>query len=171
MLQIKYNLEKMNKKYFSILFSILCFFCSCNPAEGLPAMSNTIQESQERGVFICEYEPLRNPIIINDTIRIEVDRCWLEKHWIYPKNPAKTIVRNGYQMIFFSKNEIGNGYPFNWTIGIDFKRNFRSCGQKCLMTDFDTIPNSYEEWDVQLGNDLFEKGRHLLIGKVKLIRR
>jgi hypothetical protein len=158
----------MNKILYSVVLIVCLFQLNCNPANGLPGMSNSIKEARNRNVFISEYQPLRNPIVINDTLKLSVENCWVENHWIYPKNPNKTTIRDGYQLIVILKNKIEDDYPFKWTIGTSFKRNFRSCGSHCLISDFDSIPKISEEWSVQIGNDLYEGGMHEIIGRFLL---
>lgn len=141
-------------------------------------MSETIKESKEKGVFVSEYEPGNKSISINDTLKLVVDVAWLERKWAYNSNPATIINTNGYQLIVHTKNKVNEDYTFTcedytftWTIGTSFKRNFRSCGNNCLMTEFDSLPNIIESWNIQEGRDLYEGATHKIIGELTLYKK
>jgi len=148
----------------SIIFSSI----GCNTWENHVGMSENIEESLRRNVFICEYIPLKNPVIINDSIKIAVKSAWLEKQWMHIKDYNSTKTIDGYQLIIMTEEKIKEGYDKIWTIGVDFEKNIRTCGLDCLITDFDSIPTSeVEEWDVQQGWKL-NKGKKKIIGKFSL---
>ena len=135
-------------------------------------MCNDIAESQKRKVFIQEYQALSNPIIISDTIILNVSVAWIERKWMYPRNYNETFPIEGFQLIILTKNEIKEGYNQRWTIGIDADRYIRLCGKKCLITDFDSLPmNEKETWKVQAGWKLNPEAEKKIIGEFTLIKK
>jgi hypothetical protein len=60
----------------SKLLILLCLFFiySCGNLSGHLGASKTIEDSKERGVFVVEYKPLSNPVIISDSIRFKVKK-------------------------------------------------------------------------------------------------
>lgn len=144
---------------------------SCNLSEGRPGMSESIEESKKREVYICEFTTYKNPIIINDTLKVRLTVAWLEKRWAYDSNPNNSIIINGYQLIVLTKEELDENFTFTWSIGIDPKRYFRSCGYNCMMTDFDSLPKVVETWKIQEGRAKYEGATHKIIGEFSLYKK
>lgn len=136
-------------------------------------MSQTMEESKERGVFICEYTTPQNPFRINDSIQLHLKDCWLEKHWEHRKDSEKgTRVIAGYSLIMEVAEEDILGYNKGWTISDDsVVRYFRKCGIECLMTDFDSLPQSREIWSVRSGKARLEIAKNPIIGELILIKK
>ncbi len=153
-------------RYLVFIFTIL----ACQDLRGKPGMSENINESKKRGVFINEYQSNKN-LIINETFKMNVVRAWLEKKWAYNSNPNHTIVVDGYQLIVHTTERLDENYSFTWTIGTDFKRNFRSCGYRCIITDFDSLPNKHETWKVQRGRSLYNSASNIVIGEFTLNKK
>jgi hypothetical protein len=86
-------INKIKKKYFYIIPYVM-FFLGCHFSDGFLSASQSIEESKINGVFISEYRPLTNPLIINDTLSIRIKEVWIEKKWINTneKNKAFPIV-------------------------------------------------------------------------------
>lgn len=147
------------------------FFMSCNSLQGKPGISESIKESQTRGVFLNEYQSTKNIIKINDTLKISIDIAWLEKKWAYSTSPNNTAIITGYQLIVHTTEKLDENYSFSWTIGTSFERNFRNCGYKCLVTEFDSLPNERENWKIQQGRDLYNGAIHTIIGDLELHRK
>lgn len=153
------------------MFSFPLYF-GCNDSKGQDGISSDIRESKKRGVYICEYEPPKNPFIINDSMKIHVKSAWLEKTWKYPSNPNETVILKKYQLIVISdpKDLVGNTEA--WTIGIDYDRNFYGCGSECMITEFKELPTKeIEVWKVQQGYYLNNEDEHKIIGEFKLIKK
>jgi hypothetical protein len=58
--------------------------------EGVSGTSNSLEESKQRKMYVSKYEVIPNPIIINDSIKLEVKDCWVEKNWFYGSNYNET---------------------------------------------------------------------------------
>ena len=59
----------MSSICFNLLVSFLLIpFVSCNTWQDHGGISNSLEESKERGGFVCEYDAKHNCIKINDTI-------------------------------------------------------------------------------------------------------
>lgn len=153
--------------YFVFVFYVV----ACNSSEGKPGMSESIKESKKREVYICEYEPVNRFIIISDTIKVTVDVVWVERKWVYSSNENNTIILKGYQLIIHTIDKLDENYSFSWTIGTDFKRNFRVCGYSCIMTDFDSLPKNMEKWKIQRGRSLYDGAAHKIVGELILKRK
>lgn len=162
----------MIKRVFVFLgFGALTILYSCNPLRGHVGMSNSINESKSRGVFVSEYEPESNPIRINDSLVFQVDQAWLEKNWKYSDN-NKSIVIDGYQLIIRLVNTVPEGFDQTWTIGVEFKRHIRTCGKRCLITDFDVLPsNNMESWPIQRGWKLTNDLDKEVIGQIRFNKK
>jgi hypothetical protein len=163
----------MNKITAMINLLILLFsFSSCNDWQNRPGVSENIDESKKRGVFICEYQANPNPIKINDSLIFDVHHAWLEKKWRYLESFDETDLLDGYQLIIETNNEIPKNLGRAWTIGVDVKRYVRLCGKKCLITDFENLPVSGREvWKVQSGRNLNEGEDKTIIGEFILHKR
>lgn len=132
--------------------------------------SENIQESKKKGVFICEYVPLKNPYKINDSISINVKSAWLEHHWLYSglfSQNAK-IEKKGLQLIIITDEKSLHGYLKSWLIGVDFEKNIRSASKNALITDFSYLPPDTIEWKVQNGQELSDSFPKTIIGKFAL---
>src|SRR5687768_6933762 len=116
-------------------FLLICFI-SCNPSAGFRGASSSIAESKRRNVFVSEYKPISNPYWINDTIKIHVLNAWVKKTWAYGSGIGQTIKLDDYQMIIVTGEADLEGYSYQWFIGVDAHRSFRTCGYACLMSDF-----------------------------------
>ena len=150
---------------------LLVYIIACNPSEGRPGMSESIEESKKREVYVCDYKSPKNPLIINDTLKIEVTEAWVEKKWAYDSNPNDAIILNGYQLIVHTADKLDEDFTFSWRIGVDFNRYFRSCGYSCMMTDFDSLPKIVENWEIQQGRDLYKGASHRIIGQFALQKK
>ena len=119
----------------------LCFI-GCHAQDGFLASSSTIKDSKEKGVFIKEYYPSVNPIIVNDTIKFEITEAWLEKVWMYTGRFNKPSVKSGYQIRINTSDELPKRFDFAWSIGADYGGLYlRSCNKDCLVGDFKEIPS------------------------------
>ncbi|MFZ4398542.1 MAG: hypothetical protein ACOYO1_00795 [Bacteroidales bacterium] len=141
----------------------------CDTLTGHKGVSNSADESKSRSVYISEYHTLTNPVILNDTLVLNVDRIWLEKRWFYGKKKS-TIISDGYQLILTLKKNIQKDYSFSWTIGVDGDAYFRNCSKNSLMTDFDRFPSDTLVWVVQTGDKLKDNFNPTIIKKFVLVR-
>lgn len=136
-------------------------------------MSGSIEESKEIGVFVSEYKPLKNPVIINDSLNFRIVACWLEKHWSQT-SMNDHVELDGYQLVIHvEKKEQLKGFLKKWNIGSYYKRSFRSCGPTGIMTDFDSLPNKIEKWDIKKGFRLSESDSTIqkdIIGEFCLVK-
>lgn len=156
--------------YFNFLSIIILLLLSCSSLVGKPGISETIEESKRKGVFICKYESDNDSIFANDSLKILIDVAWLERKWAYSGSINEIIMISGYQLIIRTVNEIDDDYAFTWTIGLSFDRNFRTCNSNCLVTDFDVLPKEVEKWEIQQGRDLYTGSSHRIIGRLDLIK-
>lgn len=159
----------MNK----LLFYFLClpFFYGCEDISGHLGASKTIDDSKERKVFINEYKPLTNFIIVNDSIKFGVGKVWLENCWRYAHDASKSDKIEGYQMILISNENDLSGFTIKWTIGIDSKKYWRFCSSNNIMTDFDELPRDTIIWQIQKGNHLDSVSLKEIIGEFKLVKK
>lgn len=155
------------------VFVMICIFLlpGCNTWQGHNGMSEDIEESKRRGVFVSEYYSELNPYVINDSLRLNVKTAWLEKRWKYPSNPSETVIWEGYQLIIHVDKENLRNYAKTWLIGLDFNLNLRSCGYSCLMMDCDTIPLDRITWKVQQGRRLDSLITKNIIGEFSLVKK
>jgi len=154
-------------KKIAFLLLVVCMSC-VNSLTGHRGVSNNINESKKRKVFIKELCAPSNPYVINDTLKIKIRCAWLEQQWAYPTNLDETILSENYQLIIESDESV-KGIPTSWQIGNSFVESFRSCGDKSIMTDIKDLPKSDTlTWDVTLGRK-YDKSR--IIGKFILIAK
>jgi len=78
--------------------------------EGQEGISDSIKESKERGVFIKEYKPKSTPIIINDTLRIEIREAWLEYGFWYTIFKNQNIINKNTAQMRVTVNPKGMKY-------------------------------------------------------------
>lgn len=98
----------MKKRYWVILLfilSALIFFATIlltplkfyNPIlGGSPGWSKSISESQNRQVFVDQYYPNTNPVILNDTLKLTVSEAWLERMWVYEDYSNQSFALSDY---------------------------------------------------------------------------
>jgi hypothetical protein len=165
------KLEK-DKHMKYIIYLILLIIVSCGDY-GHRSMSRSIEESKERNVFIAEYKPVSNPVIINDTLKLDIIACWLEKQWSQISyNDFMEI--DGYQLTLeVAEKKQLKRYSYDWVIGTHYKGLFRPCSRTAIMTDFDSLPNNVLNYDVFIGEDnILERDSALQnrkIGKLTLV--
>ena len=154
-------------KKIAYLLLVVCTSCF-NTLTGHRGVSNNINESKKRNVFIEELFAPSNPYIINDTLKINIRTAWLEKKWAYDTNPNETILSENYQLIIESDKSV-KGIKRTWQIGNSLVESFRSCGNKSIMTDIKDLPTSDSLiWNITLGRryDSSKKiGKFILIVK------
>lgn len=150
-----------NKNVITIYFTIVAILfvtIRCNTLKGHNGISNNINESKERRVFVHEYHVLTNPYPINDTLKINVKKAWLEKKWKYDDNYNSEVVISGYQLIVEVNEEDIVGIDFDWTIGVSGDKYFRKCSKNSIVSDFISLPKSKEiVYKVQSGRNLTGK--------------
>jgi len=80
------KLKLIGNLYPGILVLII-FLYSCDrfPHAGTRQISETIEESKAKGVFIAEYRHPLNSYPINDSLSVSCKRAWIEKYWYYNK--------------------------------------------------------------------------------------
>ena len=141
-------------------------------SQGHGGVSTNIKESKYRKIFIAEYEVKPNPYIINDTLNMKVLNAWIEKQWAYGKSPNETIIDNKtYQLVILVSSDNLKNYGYAWTIGIDGNRYIRTCGNNCLISDFNQPPKDLEEWKVQDGWKLDSLSTKTIIGTFKIYKK
>jgi len=166
----------MKKQLNSMILNFIAFFLisfySCGDFQNQPGVSDDIKDSRRRGVYICEYIADPNPIKVNDTLVFDVKMAWLERRWKYLENYDDTSPMDGYQLVILTENAIHKGFDKTWTIGIDFKRHIRPCGDKCLMTEFENLPISNKEiWKLQAGRRLNPEAEKIILGDFTLYKK
>ncbi len=139
--------------------------------KGHTAASQTENESKDRGVFLCEYIPLSNPYKINDTIVLHIKNVWIEKHWRYGSRWNDTYTYDGYQLIIETEEKDLIGYDWNWYIGVNTNAYIRECGKKCLISDFEKIPDDTLKWQVQNKRNLIDSRPKIIIGEFILRKK
>jgi len=77
---------------------IIFILFGCNTYEGKTGISQSVEDSKNRKVFINEF--LRDTLIgINDTFQLSIKRGWVEHKWQYEFNYQKSKKRYGEQLI------------------------------------------------------------------------
>jgi hypothetical protein len=155
-----------------IPFYILIFLCGCGHAVGHSGACGSIESSKSRGVFVQEYSVNPNPYKINDTLKITVKEAWIEKKWVYSRDPNEIIMKDGFQLCVKSSENDLEGIDFTWTIGISGDKYVRASGKSSLISDFNEIPiEDTIEFEVQQGSNLSEIGSKRIIGTLKLFKK
>lgn len=158
--------------YISVIIVILNLCYSCSDFQNYRGVSENIEDSKRRGVYICGYEGRPNPIRINDSLIFDIKEAWLERQWKYPENYKNTEPIEGYQLMVLINNEIYKDISRNWSIGVDFERYIRPCGKNCLITDFPKLPISNKEiWQIQAGRYLNAESKKVILGEFILYRK
>jgi hypothetical protein len=156
------------KKIVSFLY--VSFVISACSNEDYVGMSNSIKESKDKKIFVCEYS---SELQIPDSLKFEATEIWLEKCWKYKAYDNNIRIRDDFQLIILTKDDICNktNYSLSWHIGTEFKDLFRSCGRNCFMLDLDSIPPDSKNWNIHLGADKYDKRAANIIGNLKLNRK
>lgn len=145
-------------------------FNSCYTLQGHRGASENIRESKEKGVFVCEYKTIENPVIINDTLKIYVKEAWIEKQWQYAKKKGEIVSYDEYQIRINSKEEDLKGIDFDWTIGVESDLYLRASGKNSLIGDFKHMPNNMLVYPVQKG-EAFIGNIPVIIGEFTLVKK
>ena len=154
----------------SIILSLILTLFGCENGAGFPQASNNIKEAKARGVFICEYKGLTNPVKINDSLKITIKEAWIEQHWTYSQNSGQTIAIDGYQICINSVESDLKNVDFDWTIGINGDFYLRSSGKNSLIGDFINMPEGDTlTYLVQKGDNLSDVSNKIIIGKFEII--
>lgn len=159
--------------FYKLLFCALIISCEtfCSP-QGHGGVSENLNESRKRNVFVAEYEVNPNPYFINDSLQIYVTNAWLENQWSFGKSEDKIIIiENEFQLVIEVKSGSLRNYGLQWRIGISGDRYIRSCGKNCLISDFTELPRDVEEWKVQSGSDLDSLSHKNIIGTFKIRKK
>lgn len=94
----------------------------------------TLQHPKKNGAFVAEYQPITNPIIINDSLKITIEEAWIEHYWVYCDTPGGVfLVSDVYHFCINTKKEDLNGFEKDWSIGIDFDKNMRGSSEESLI--------------------------------------
>jgi len=134
-------------------------------------VSDTIADSKDKGIFICEYKPLTNPLKINDTIKLDIEEAWLESQWRYSKENGM-YVSDDYQLCINVKPEKHlEDLGFGWSIGIDFELNMRTSSKTSLISDFKALPVDTIRYKVQKGSELSDNYEKIIIGEFVVIKK
>lgn len=143
---------------------------------GNRGISNNINESKERGVFLAEYTVNQNPYIINDSLKIDIEEAWLEASWSYGSKFSETIRKDKFRICIkvappFSLKE----YDETWTIGDGYGGYFGQVSKKYdfLVRPFIDVPRKVEVFPVFKGSswELRESEKKEIIGKLELIEK
>jgi hypothetical protein len=156
-------------KKIIIFLNISLVLCACSNDEYV-GMSNSIKESKDKKVFVCKYS---SELQIPDSLKFETTEIWLEKCWKSKPYDNNIRIRDDYQLIILTKDDICNktNYSISWHIGTEFKDLFRSCGRSCFMLDLDSVPPNTKNWKIHLGSDKYDKRAINIIGNLKLTRK
>lgn len=155
------------------VLAIITLFISCETPAGHSGISNNIQESKRRGVFISEYTIQLNPYKINDSLDITIEEAWLEKQWAYGKHEDETKLypTEEYQLCINSTEKDVKKYLYlDFTIGVESDKYMRSSSKESLVGDFKNLPGDTIKYEVQRGNDLREGSKKNVIGNLILVK-
>jgi hypothetical protein len=142
----------------NIAFLVLLLFSRCESPSGHPGVSDDINDSKKRDVFIKEYRTIKNPYVINDTLQLYVKEAWLEKKWFNGNKREQTIIINdndSYQLCINSTKESLSKYnAIDWIIGLDFHNSLRLSSNSSLISDFKYFPKDTIQLIVYKGDNL-----------------
>ncbi len=164
------QISKTFKKRTDVALLFSLFLVSCGTPHGRQ-VSGSIADSKEKGIFICEYIPMTNPLKINDTIKLEIDEAWLESQWQYSPKYGM-YVSDDYQLCISVKPEKHlEDLNLGWSIGIDFALNMRLSSNTSLISDFKTMPPDTIRYKVQKGSELSDNYEKIIIGEFVVIKK
>lgn len=116
------------------LILILLSLLSCVDTN-LKQTSNDIDDAKNKGVFKQEYKALINPIIENDSVKIEVKSAWIESGWYYDDRFGRTIRPNEDLYLRINlKDTLPNYYGVNWLIIYNLDDFIRSAGCTAMIS-------------------------------------
>lgn len=166
--QINYSF--VSRGLFSSLIIVL-LFVMCNTLSGHRGVSNSMEESIDRELFISEYY-LDSSISDLGFLPLQIKNAWLEKQWFYGSNSRYALpMDSAYQIILELEDESNlDGYGAEWCIGLDGDRYFRKCDHKSLITDLDQLPGQQEKWIIQKGVKLDPESKKDTLGVIALQR-
>ena len=163
----------MRKNVFLSISTIMItiMLVSCDTLSGHRGLSENISESKERGVFVAEYKPPSNPVIINDTTKITITDAWLERQWAYDKKGKAIIFNDELFQLCVNTREADIQYlGETWSIGVDFNQSIRKSGEASLIGDFSKLPLDTIIYKVQDGTELSKNYKKVIIGNFVLIK-
>lgn len=161
----------INRSKLFVLVIFIFSIYSCNTLTGHRGISENIEDSEKNKLFISEYRSNKETININDTTEIKFKSIWLEHQWAYSKEGEAIIIPDLYQLILETEKTNLKGCGRQWTIGIDFDKNMRKCGENCLIADMKVVPNDTDRWQIQQGSILISKETKDIIGEFLLIKK
>ncbi len=131
------------KFYFFPLILILLISCVDT---NLRQTSESIDDAKKKGVFEQEYRPLINPIIKNDSTKMEVSSAWIEAGWYYDDKYGRTTRDSGERHLRIKlKDTVSIYYGVYWQIGRGYNNDYiRTAGTFDLITD---LKKEYEIGD------------------------
>lgn len=164
------QISRTCKRSVNIVLLFSFFLFSCDTRHGRQ-VSDTISDSKDKGIFICEYKPLTNPLKINDTIKLDIEEAWLESQWRYSKENG-IYVSDDYQLCINIKPEKHiEDLGLSWSIGIDFVLNMRTSSETSLISDFKALPADTIRYKVQKGSELSDNYEKIIIGEFVIIKK
>jgi hypothetical protein len=146
---------------------------ACGSPKGRPGVSDDIEDSKNRGVFIAEYKTLTNPYKINDTLQLTINEAWIETKWIHTSDPkGASSLGDSYQLCINTiKHDLKN-LTITWYIGISAERYLRLSSNNSLMGDLKTLEKADTLiYPVQNGANLSNNSYKDIIGKLVLIKK
>lgn len=128
-----------------LVYLVLILLVSCVDTN-LRQTSRSLEDAKEKGVFKQQYRPLSNPIVDNDSIRVEVESAWVESVWYYDDIWGRTIRPSGEECLRIKlKDTLSVYYGIRWEIAKKYEENIRPAGRFDMIatligyTDNDTI--------------------------------
>lgn len=163
---------------FSILFSVNAILPSISNffsfdivhgADHLYSFSRTREESIERGVFVCDLRLPQNPLILNDSMSIKIEKAWIEKTWRRDYWFWTTIAGNGDYNITIIAPEVKG----NWLIKKNSSNGFGRDVLGYLDGEFSGYVRNLQESDTLtyyvLVRDEFNFADENIIGEIKFV--
>ncbi|MCB9047356.1 MAG: hypothetical protein H6550_14575 [Chitinophagales bacterium] len=94
----------------SILLFVSCGIECIVRKTGLNKVSLSIDDSKDKGVFVCELRPNKTSFILDSSNSFDLDKVWMEHIWTYDcvNGFAELKVKEYTQLVFSIKNEIGD---------------------------------------------------------------
>lgn len=160
--------------FIFFILSTLIISCDFFARNGGLGVSQSIEDSKKRMVFVQKYKALQNPIRINDTLEIHIHAAWLEHSWRYSGYASKEAAiekDSSYQLIVIADNNDLKGYNENWLISSNPDSTFHSGYDASIHTSLTDFPSTDTiSWKVQSGNILGPANPKIIIGKFSLVK-
>lgn len=162
---------------FSILFlSIIGWKIYYRDCERWHGVSVSKDNSKMDGFYIASLIPTENPVIVNDTIKLQIGDAWIEKCWSYNCRDEYEFITGDHGMQYQICLDADpfvlkkTGYYYKWQIGIDVYKYFRFSSKHSLLSFIDSLPASDTlSYPIQMGTAFKPEQPKNIVSKIELV--